>query len=191
MATCQKWYKILRLKKTEVIVQLTARSISHSIIEHHMTLKSKLYQSIKNFVESLRSQFNALVGNNWTEALRTSGKTFKNFKKDLLRKFHPDVNNGSTEATEICQEINGWEEPVDYQAIIEEVYQQRCARWASKGDFTINPLSDEYYMRGEVAQYMMAIYGYEYDFTTEPWYVEYDKQRRERWQSMMKGPKYI
>lgn len=82
-----------------------------------MTLKSLLYKALKSGVKTLTEQFKALVGSgedDWIEALEQSGKTFKNFKKDLLRKFHPDVNNGSDEATEITQTINGWEEPTRY-----------------------------------------------------------------------------
>ena len=39
-----QWYEILKLKKVEVIAQLTARSISHDIKAHIATLKSKLYK---------------------------------------------------------------------------------------------------------------------------------------------------
>ena len=117
-----QWYKILKLKKVEVIVQLTARSISHTITTHIMTLKSKLYQVIKQGVKTLTEQFNALIGDDWTVAFRQSGKTFKQFTRELLLKFHPDVNNGSEEATTISQTINGWEEPqvdsyVSFQSI--------------------------------------------------------------------------
>ena len=108
-----EWYEILKLKKVEVIAQLTARSVSHSIKTHIMTLKSKLYKSIKNFVKTLTEQFKAIVGDDWTEALQKSGKTFKQFKRDLLRKFHPDKHSGSKEATKITQTINEWEEPLD------------------------------------------------------------------------------
>lgn len=109
-----QWYEILKFKKVEVIAQLTARSISHNITTHIMTLKSKLYKAIKQGVKSLTSQFNALIGDDWTEALQESGKTLKQFKKDLLRKFHPDLHGGSNEATTICQTINEWEEPSRY-----------------------------------------------------------------------------
>lgn len=108
-----QWYEILKLKKVEVIAQLTARSISHNITTHIMTLKSKLYKAIKQGVKTLSEQFNALVGDDWTKALEKSGKTFKKFKNDLLRKFHPDYHNGSSEANTISQTINGWTEPVE------------------------------------------------------------------------------
>lgn len=109
-----QWYEILKLKKVEVIAQLTARSISHNITTHIMTLKSKLYKAIKQGVKSLTEQFNAVIGDDWKEAFKKSGKTFKNFKRDLLLKFHPDKHSGSQEATIITQTINGWIEPTCY-----------------------------------------------------------------------------
>lgn len=135
-----QWYEILKLKKVEVIAQLTARSISHNITTHIMTLKSKLYKAIKQGVKSLTSQFKTLIGDDWTKALEKSGKTFKKFKKDLLRKFHPDLHSGSDEATNICQEINGWTEPTRYDHLDERDAWSRRARdyWratVSKEDF--------------------------------------------------------
>ena len=57
-------------------------------------------------------QFKEIVGDDQTVAFKQSGKTFKDFKKELLRKFHPDLNGGSEEANTISQEINNWEEPI-------------------------------------------------------------------------------
>lgn len=130
-----QWYEIIKLKKVEVIAQLTARSISHNITTHIMKLKSKLYKILKQGVKSLTEQFNALIGNDWTEALQESGKTLKQFKKDLLRKFHPDLHGGSDEATIITQTINGWEyatEPTapsfEWTPDMVEVYIQELRR---------------------------------------------------------------
>ena len=130
-----QWYEILKLKKVEVIAQLTARNVCHTITTHIMTLKSKLYQHIKKFVQSLTAQFNAIVGDDWTQALQESGKTLKEFKKDLLRKFHPDANGGSQEATTISQIINGWEEPqVDSYADLDIMERIKRAEreWAER-----------------------------------------------------------
>ena len=108
-----QWYTILKLKKTEVIAQLTARKITHTITSHIATLKSKLYQYIKKNVKPLLDQFKALIGNDWEIAFNQSGKSFKQFRKDLLLRFHPDKHNGCVESTEITQTINGWTEPVE------------------------------------------------------------------------------
>ena len=128
------WYNILKLKKVEVVAQLIARKISHDVAQHHMTLKSMLYKAMRNFVEnspaerlrSLTSQFNNIIRGDWTKAFRASGKTFKEFKKELLRKFHPDVNSTSIdEATTICQEINGWTEPSQFDDFDLDMFMRR------------------------------------------------------------------
>ena len=107
-----KWYEICRLKKIEVITQLIVRKISHTITAHISSLKSKLYQHIKKNAKPLLNQFKEVVGNDWELAFNQSGKSFKEFKRDLLRRFHPDINGGCIEATEITQTINSWEEPI-------------------------------------------------------------------------------
>ena len=112
MTTCREWYKVLRLKKIEVITQLIVRKISHRITAHTSSLKSKLYQHIKNLRNNLISQFKEVIGDDWEIAFNQSGKSFKEFKRDLLRRFHPDINGGCIEATQITQTINNWEEPI-------------------------------------------------------------------------------
>ena len=107
-----RWYSILKLKKTQVIQQLIEHKITHTITSHIATLKSKLYQYIKKNVKPLQAQFKAIVGNDWEIAFNQSGKSFKQFRKDLLLRFHPDKHNGCAEATQITQTINSWEEPV-------------------------------------------------------------------------------
>ena len=110
MATCQEWYKVLRLKKVEVVAQLTARQIAFKLSQHHMTLKSLLYKATKA-IKSLLQQFQDVIKDDWTKAWKQSGKSLKDYKKGLLRVFHPDLNTDDVEeATTICQTINSWEE---------------------------------------------------------------------------------
>ena len=133
-----QWYEICKLTKVETVSQLIARGVEFGQKLHHMTLKSKLYKAIKEGVKSLTSQFKAIVGDDcfslqskgWTEALENSGKTFKEFKKDLLLKFHPDKHSGSDEAsklrlkeeaTTITQTINSWEEPIVEEGLVTTV----------------------------------------------------------------------
>ena len=266
----QIWFDICKLKKVEVVAQLTAKEIAFKISQHHMTLKSLLYKASKA-VQDLLSQFKAIVGNDWTKAWRQSGKSLRDYKKELLKSFHPDKHNGSTEASEISKTITGWTEPTIYdnldqevvwysqcrdyarailtkeeflkfhkcameilrrrtcnrdaqwveenryklyvvqycnvsfggdiyrghdftyvapyteeyedgtivdapevatQELIDELYQQRYDQWTRKGDHTINPLSDKYYMMCEV-QELLSYKGLTYDFSTEAWYIQY------------------
>ena len=227
MATCTEWYKILRLKKTEVVEQLTARQIAFKLATHHMTLKSMLYKATKT-VQDLLSQFKAIIGNDWKTAYKESGKSFKKFQKDLLIKFHPDKHNGCKQASDISKTITGWSEPVvdelsdfafirdifmnsldnlkytqpyvweymqqsqtlkDFgvvgepevvtQELIDELYQQRYDQWTRKGDHTIDPLSDKYYMMREV-QELLAQRGLTYDFSNEAWYIKYQAEVEKR-----------
>ena len=222
-----QWYSICKLKKVEVMAQLTAKEIAFKISQHHMTLKSLLYKASKA-VQDLLSQFKAIVGNDWTKAWRQSGKSFKKFQKDLLIKFHPDKHNGCKQASDISKTITGWSEPVvdelsdfafirdifmnsldnlkytqpyvweymqqsqtlkDFgvvgepevvtQELIDELYQQRYDQWTRKGDHTIDPLSDKYYMMREV-QELLAQRGLTYDFTNEAWYIKYQAEVEER-----------
>ena len=174
-----QWYSICKLKKVEVMAQLTAKEIAFKISQHHMTLKSLLYKASKA-VQDLLSQFKAIVGNDWTKAWRQSGKSLRDYKKSLLKSFHPDKNNGSKEASDISKVITGWEEPqLLTQELIDELYQQRYDQWTRKSDHTIDPLSDKYYMMREV-QELLAHMGLTYDFTNEAWYKEYQAEVEER-----------
>lgn len=107
-----QWYEILKYKKSLVIVRLVGYNIKHDKQAHIMTLKSQLYQYLKSNIKSLTNQFKQDIGSDWTTTFKQSNKSFKDWKKQLLRKYHPDLNNGSTEATQITQTINNWSEPI-------------------------------------------------------------------------------
>ena len=127
----QTWYNLLPLKKPQVIKELINKSISHDIKAHIMTLKSKLYQFLKKNVKSLLEQFKAIVGNDWTKAWRQSGKSLRDYKKSLLKSFHPDKNNGSKEASDISKVITGWSEPTIYDNLDQDVvWYSQCRDYA-------------------------------------------------------------
>ena len=140
----QTWYNLLPLKKPQVIKELINKSISHDIKAHIMTLKSKLYQFLKKNVKSLLEQFKAIVGNDWTKAWRQSGKSLRDYKKHLLKTFHPDKNNGSKEASDISKVITGWSEPV-----VDELGDFAFIR-----DIFMNSLDNLKYTQPHVWEYM-------------------------------------
>ena len=125
-----QWYSICKLKKVEVMAQLTAKEIAFKISQHHMTLKSLLYKASKA-VQDLLNQFKAIVGNDWTKAWRQSGKSLRDYKKSLLKSFHPDKNNGSKEASDISKVITGWSEPTIYDNLDQDVvWYSQCRDYA-------------------------------------------------------------
>ena len=138
-----QWYSICKLKKVEVMAQLTAKEIAFKISQHHMTLKSLLYKASKA-VQDLLNQFKAIVGNDWTKAWRQSGKSFKKFQKDLLIKFHPDKHNGCKQASDISKTITGWSEPV-----VDELSDFAFIR-----DIFMNSLDNLKYTQPHVWEYM-------------------------------------
>lgn len=66
-----QWYEILKLKKVEVIAQLTARSINHDVKAHISTLKSILYRALKKVKRQPKSRTREQVRTVEVEEVRT------------------------------------------------------------------------------------------------------------------------